>query len=192
MTVFSMRSLASARLAWLLTLLAALCLPLPAGADGIEVKSATLAVSEDGYVLDADFDIALNPTLEETLNRGVPLNFLLELELIRPRWYWFNEKVATFVQQYKISYNALTRQYRLSLGMLSQNFATLNEAVRFMTRVRNLQVAEKSTVKPDNTYMAAVRLRLDVSQLPKPFQISALGSREWNIGSDWYRWTLTP
>jgi hypothetical protein len=187
-----MRSLASARLAWLLTLLAALCLPLPAGADGIEVKSATLAVSEDGYVLDADFDIALNPTLEETLNRGVPLNFLLELELIRPRWYWFNEKVATFVQQYKISYNALTRQYRLSLGMLSQNFATLNEAVRFMTRVRNLQVAEKSTVKPDNTYMAAVRLRLDVSQLPKPFQISALGSREWNIGSDWYRWTLTP
>jgi hypothetical protein len=41
-------------------------------------------------------------------------------------------------------------------------------------------------------YQAAVRMRLDVSQLPKPFQITAFGSREWNLSSDWHRFAVTP
>jgi hypothetical protein len=35
-------------------------------------------------------------------------------------------------------------------------------------------------------------MRLDVSQLPRPFQISALGSREWNVSSEWFRFAVTP
>ena len=41
-------------------------------------------------------------------------------------------------------------------------------------------------------YDAAVRLRLDVALLPKPFQINALASRDWTLQSDWYRWDFTP
>jgi len=61
-----------------------------------------------------------------------------------------------------------------------------------MSRVRRRGEVEAGTLKKDSTYTAALRLRLDTTQLPKPFQINALGSREWNIGSDWYRWTVTP
>ncbi|HTP94949.1 MAG TPA: DUF4390 domain-containing protein [Burkholderiales bacterium] len=161
-------------------------------AEGIEVRAAALSLGDEGYVLNADFDLSLSPAIEETLNRGVALNFVLEFELIRPRWYWFNEKLASVSQPYKLSYNALTRQYRLSLGTLFQNFASLADAVSFMSRPRNVMVADRNALQKDTVYSAAVRLRLDVSQLPKPFQISALGSREWNIGSDWFRWTVTP
>lgn len=167
-------------------------LALVAQAENIEVRSAAIALREDTYALDADFDITLTPTLEEILAKGVALNFLLELDLIRPRWYWLNDKVASVTQQYKLSYNSLTRQYRISLGTLFQNFATAGEAVRFISRVRNLPVVERSALQPGVTYQAAVRLRLDVSQLPKPFQITALGSREWNLHSDWYRFAVTP
>ena len=41
-------------------------------------------------------------------------------------------------------------------------------------------------------YEAAVRLRLDVTQLPKPFQVNALASKEWSLSSEWYRWSFTP
>ena len=41
-------------------------------------------------------------------------------------------------------------------------------------------------------YDAAVRLRLDVNQLPKPFQVNALASREWQLASDWRRFAFTP
>jgi hypothetical protein len=175
-----------------LALAGLLFLALIARADNIEIQSAAITQGEDGYVLNADLTITLTPTLEDILAKGVPLNFLLEAEIIRPRWYWFNDKVVHIAQQYKLSYNSLTRQYRVSLGTLFQNFATLSEAVRFFSSVRNLPVADKSMLQPGTVYQAAVRMRLDVSQLPKPFQITALGSREWNLSSDWYRFPVTP
>lgn len=176
-------------------LLAALTLwfaPGTARAEGVEVQKAALVATEDGHTLVADFEIVLNATLEDTLNKGIALNFVLELELIRPRWYFFSEKVVNYAQQYKLSFSALTRQYRVSLGTIYQNFDTLNEALRFMGRVRGLQVARRGQLEQGASYNAALRLRLDVSQLPRPFQLTTVGSREWNIGADWHRFTVTP
>jgi len=161
-------------------------------AEGIEVKKAALTILDDGYVLEADFGIVLTPPLHEALNKGVSLYFLLEFDMIRSRWYWFNEKIVNTHQQYRLSYNALTRQYRVGIGTLYQNFSTLGEALEVMSRVRRSEEVEPGTLKKDSTYTAALRLRLDTTQLPKPFQISAFGSREWNVGSDWYHWTVTP
>ena len=160
-------------------------------AQGIEVKSASFNAGDDYYVLEAQFDIALTHTLEEALNKGVSLYFLLEFELIRPRWYWFNERVIGFSQQHRLSYNALTRQYRLGIGNLHQSFSSLAEALEVMSRVSRRQDVEPGTIRRDN-YTAGIRMRLDTSQLPKPFQLNALGSREWYIGSDWFRWPVTP
>jgi hypothetical protein len=165
---------------------------LAAHAQGIDVRQAALSSTEDGYVLTVDFDVALTHTLEDALNKGVSLYFLLEFELIRPRWYWLNEKIAGSEQQYRLSYHALTRQYRIGVGRLHQNFDTLAEALDVMTHVRRRIDLEAGALRRDTQYVAGVRLRLDTSQLPKPFQLSALGSREWYIGSDWYRWTLNP
>jgi hypothetical protein len=158
--------------------------------QGIDVRRPTLTPVEDHIVLEAEFDIALTSTLEEVLSKGVPLYFLLEFELIRPRWYWFNERVAYIQQEYRLSYNALTRQYRVGVGNLHQNFTTLAEALELMSRVRRRIEIDPATLKRD-TYIAALRFRLDTSQLPKPFQLNALVAREWNLGSDWYRWSVT-
>ena len=147
---------------------------------------------EDAFVLDAEFEIALTHTLEDVLSKGVPLYFRLEFELIRPRWYWFNERIAFLQQEYRLSFNALTRQYRLGVGNLHQNFETLAEALEVMSRVRRRQEVEAGTFRSGETYKAGVRMRLDTSQLPKPFQLTAVGTREWYIGSDWARWDVTP
>jgi hypothetical protein len=164
----------------------------PARADGIEVNKAALVAAEDGYFLEAEFDISLTHTLEDALNKGVPLYFTLEFELIRPRWYWLNEKIANTRQQYRLSYNALARQYRVGVGTLYQNFSTLPEALAFLSRVRQRDIAEPGALAKGNSYIAALRFRLDISQLPRPFQFGAVGSRDWNVSSDWHRWTITP
>ncbi len=166
--------------------------PAFAPAEGIEVRNAALVAGDGGYFLEADFEIALNATLEEVLNKGIPLYFLLELEVLHPRWYWLNEKVVSSQQQYRLSYNALTRQYRLGVGSLYQNFAALTEALDFLSRVRRRQVLDPGVLTQGRAYIASVRMRLDISQLPKPFQLNALASRDWNFGSEWYRWSLTP
>jgi hypothetical protein len=193
MTAFFTRCCKKGSLLFALAALALSLLAAPAAqAEGIEVRHAALVAGEEGYFLEADFEIALNPTLEDALNKGVPLYFLLEFEVIRPRWYWLNEKVFNTQQQYRLSYNALTRQYRLGVGSLFQNFGALAEALDFLSRVRRRQVLETGILGKGNTYAAGVRMRLDVSQLPKPFQLNAFASRDWNFGSEWHRWSVTP
>lgn len=192
MTGFSTRC--SRRTEWARAL-AVLCLAFgitfSAQAD-IVVKNASLSVSEDAYVFEADFAIALTPPLEDVLSKGISLYFLVDFELIRPRWYWFNDRIAETQYQYRLSYNALTRQYRVGSGTLYQNFATLAEALAVMSRVRRRHEFEPGALRQDTPYTAGVRMRLDTSQLPKPFHLTALGSRDWNIASEWYRWTVTP
>ncbi|MGE5526478.1 MAG: DUF4390 domain-containing protein [Rhodospirillaceae bacterium] len=180
----------------LLSALLALWLAIFAGgiayAQGIEVRRASLQSTEDAYILEADFDVVLTHALDEALSKGVSLYFQLEFELIRPRWYWFNEKIAGSVQDYRLAFNPLTRQYRVGVGRLHQNFATLAEALNVMSHIRRREDIPAGALRKDNTYVGAVRLRLDTSQLPKPFQVNALGSREWQLSSDWYRWTINP
>ncbi|HLX79447.1 MAG TPA: DUF4390 domain-containing protein [Burkholderiales bacterium] len=159
-------------------------------ADEIEVADAHLSATEDGLVLAADFAFELNPRLAEVITNGVPLYFVVEFELTRPRWYWFDEKAAVKRMQVRLSYHALSRHYRLSTGVLQQNYQTLEEALNVLRRVRNWQVVDRGAGLTDAAYEASVRMRLDVTLLPKPFQLSALTSRDLNLESPWKRFSF--
>lgn len=176
---------------WLLALL--LALPVLGWAAEIEVVNPQITANDDGYVLSADFNFELSQRLEEAVTKGVVLHFVVDFELSRPRWYWLDEKLATRSQTFRLSYHALTRQYRLSTGVLHQSFPNLSDALLVLSHLRNWQVLEKGdkSVRPGDPYQAAVRLRLDITQLPRPFQISALGNKDWSLGSDWKSWLAT-
>lgn len=176
----------------LLVLLAALLIGPMAQAGDIEVREPRLEQTDDGLVLSADFSFDFNARLENLVTNGVPLYFVVEFELSQPRWYWFDEKTASGRLQTRLSYHALSRHYRLSTGLLQQNYASLAEALSVLRRVRHWQVLERSVVLADVSYQAVVRMRLDLTLLPKPFQVSALTSREWHLESDWKRFTWRP
>lgn len=171
---------------------AALALANSARADDIEVTEAQLASTEEGLALSADFALELNPRLAEAIANGVSLYFVVEFELTRRRWYWFDEKAAAKRLQIRLSYNALSRHYRLSTGVLQQNYGTLEEALNVLRHVRGWVVLDRGAVLADANYDAAVRMRLDITLLPKPFQLSALTSRELNLESPWKRFTYRP
>src|SRR5437870_8164557 len=162
----------------------------PGRADEIEVRRAELRAVEDGLVLDADFAFELTPRLSEVVANGVPLYFRVDFELTRRRWYWFDDTAAAKRLQLRLSYHALSRQYRLSTGLLQQSFATLEEALNVLKHLRNWLVADRTVTFSDADYEAAVRMRLDSTLLPKPFQLSALTSRELHLESPWKRFTV--
>ncbi len=178
---------------WLVAVLA--MLPVLVLAAEIEITNPQITASEDGFVISADFSFELNERLEEAVTKGVVLYFVTEFEMTRPRWYWLDEKVVSRNQTHRLSFHALTRQYRLSKGGLHQSFDTLSEALRVLSRLRNWVVidgrAEKPVVQAGDTYMAALRMRLDINQLPRPFQISALGNKDWSLASEWKVWQTT-
>lgn len=172
-------------------------------AAGIAVRKADAHFSDSSYQLSAEFDISFNFVVEQALTQGVPLYFFSEFALTRPRWYWMDEVVAQSEQTIKLSYNSLTRQYRITRGSLFQNFASLDDAINIiryqsatpipaeLLRGGGGYIAEK-LLRRDNNYIAAARMHLDVTQLPKPLQVNALTNNDWNLDSDWYRWIVRP
>ena len=178
------------RLLWAAVLAAGALLtaaPAVSAAERIEVISATLqpAAEGDGIELEAAFDFDLPWTLEDAVNGGVPLYFVVEFELYRSRWYWFDEKRIAATLTYRLNYSPLTRQYRLARGTLALPFETLGAALASLRRVGRWTVIERGTLVPGSRYEARVRMRLDTAQLPRPFQIGALTSRDWTLDSEW-------
>lgn len=189
-TAFS-KSMAERLRRWLLLLA---FVPFLAFTAEVEITNPQISVSEDGYVLSADFTLELNQRLEDAVTKGLMLHFVADFELTKGRWYWLDEKLIVRSQPYRLYYHALTRQFRLSSGGgLHQSFSTLTEAMAVLSHLRNWVVIEKTdkTVRVGEPYMAALRLRLDIAQLPKPFQITSLGNKDWSLASDWKTWPVT-
>jgi hypothetical protein len=160
-------------------------------AGGVAMRDIRLDYADEGYLLSTDIGVTLSPRLAEAVTRGVALYFVLEFEISRPRWYWLDEDVVERSLTYRLSYHALTQQYRVSTGALHQSFDTLNEALNLIGRLRNWPVVEPNRLKSGASYVASLRLQLDVTQLPKPFQLSAMSNRDWTLESDWQRWGFT-
>jgi hypothetical protein len=183
-----------AALRWLVSLLlgcwllAAACAQ---AADKNMVRQASIRATPQGYVLDAEIDIALNRTLEDALNKGINLPFLLELEVTRPRgWWWFAEDIAEPVRKLRIYYHLLLRRYVVETGYATRTAETLSEALALLGRVNDWQVMERGALKTGQRYDARLRVRLDTAQLPKPLSIGAVTSDKWELASPWHTWSF--
>lgn len=173
-----------------------------AHAEKIEVRKAEIRQTDEGYQLAADFNISLSFYVEQALIRGITLTFVSEFKLTRSRWYWLNEVIAVSEQNTKLSYSALTRQYRISRGSLFQNFDSLEEALIVLGHQASAAITSSqinprsgyivSLLKRNPDYSAYTRMSLDISQLPKPLQVNALAGDDWSLDSGGYYWTISP
>lgn len=152
----------------------------------IDIPQASLEVVDDGIRLSVTYSFELNRSLEDALIRGVPLYFTTDVQLTRHRWYWFDEVSLSASRTVRLSYNVLTRQYHASTsGQLQQSFSTLEDALSLIRRPPRWIIADKGELKPGDVFNVGVRMRLDVAQLPKPFQINALNNSDWRLSSNW-------
>lgn len=179
-------------LPWLLVVLLA-CSTLTAQAAEITVSQASIEASDQGYRLSVSYDFELNRGLEDALSRGVPLYFTTEVQLTRRRWYWFDETSVSATRTVRVSYNVLTRQYHTAIsGQLQQSFSNLEDAMTLIRRPPRWIIADSNTLKAGDAYQVGLRMRLDVAQLPKPFQVNALNNSDWRLSSDWIEFTYKP
>jgi len=176
-------------LIWLFALPA--WLPLPAhAAEGIEFVESTLEPGDEGYRLSSRFSVELPRAVEDALTRGVPLYFTLQAEITRYRWYWFDEVSVKAKRKIRLSYNVLTQQYRASIdGSLHQNFANLDDMLSLLRRPGRWLIADPGALNRGGNYTVAIQLALDVSELPKPIQVSAMSSDEWRLSSGWNKFS---
>src|SRR5690606_7054459 len=86
-------------------------------------------VLEDGWLnIDADVHLPISDDLRFFAERGVTLYFTADLEIVKPRSWWFDSEIVTVQQTWRVVYNALTRQWRIGTGDLSLPEASLDDA----------------------------------------------------------------
>ena len=160
-------------------------------AEGIKIKSFELEKVDNDWLLNATFQIELSPGLEDAVQKGVVLYFQTEFDLTRSRWYWFDEKSVLAQRQVRLSYQPLTQQYRIASDGFTFSSKTISEALQAVGSVGGWRVMDNAQLDPGRSYTAALRMTLDLSKLPKPFQVNALNNRDWNVSSDWYRFPFS-
>ena len=197
MTAFITHCLKNARLD-LIGLLACACLvwghteSARAESPATELSLLRFERAGEAVLLTATIKFELPAAVEDALLKGVPMIFVAEADVFRERWYWTNKKVVSAERHMRLAYQPLTRRWRLNvasglitnaaLGVaLNQNFETLPDALAAVQRLSRWKIADVSEIDFEQRNLVDFRFRLDISQLPRPFQIGTLGQADWNI-----------
>ena len=163
------------------------------GALAAELSQQRVERADDGIFLTAQVQFDLPPVVEDALLKGIPMFFVLEADIYRDRWYWTNKRVSSVARTVRLAYQPLTRRWRINIvsglinsssglrATLNQNYETLPEALSAVQRISRWRIADSAEIDPDNGYQLEFSFRLDLSQLPRPFQIGVAGQRDWNI-----------
>lgn len=159
---------------------------------GAELDQLRVERQDGALVLHASLKLELGPAVEDALLKGVPVHFVAEAELMRDRWYWYDQKVAQVSRHYRLAYQPLTRQWRLQVASepiaagvagssLAQTFESLPGVLEAIRRQTAWKLAEAGDLEPDARQYLHYRFRLDISQLPRPFQITAGNQSDWAL-----------
>lgn len=155
-----------------------------AQAPHAEIRRIDPLVQNGQLVMDVDIDLQLSSAMREALDRGVPLAFEIAIEIGEPRWWWFDRKLVQAQLLRRISYNTLTRQWRVSTGDLGMVVPTYEEALDLVRRVRGWVVAPIDRFDLGNAYEGQVRIQLDMTQMSRALQLDA-SKRDWQLTSAW-------
>ncbi len=193
---------ASARLAafWRVALSGVLLLWLglsaaPAAAREPQVEQIALQRTADGLYLSARLEVAPSAAVEDALLRGVPLYFVWQTELVRDRWYWSDKRVASAQRTLRLVYQPLTRRWRVSVSnlpdagrggaglqyALHQNFDDLANALAGVSRVLRWRIGDAAELAPGGDQRVELSFRLDLTLLPRPFQIGMANQPDWQV-----------
>lgn len=182
---------------WLVGL--ALAFVLVAGWPGLARAEGQGAVAEmvvepapEGLFLSASTQFDMPTLAEDALYKGISMYFVAEAEVLQERWYWSDKVVARAARHMRLSYQPLTRRWRLNLSSgpfaasglgvsLGQNFEDLADALAAMERISRWKIADASALDRGADYVVNFQFRLDMSQLPRPFQIGAMGRSGWTL-----------
>jgi hypothetical protein len=164
----------------------------PARAQQADVTQMRVERTEEGILLSATTRFELPAIIDDALAKGIPMFFVAEATLLQDRWYWYDKRMATAARHMRLSYQPLTRRWRLQVSnapignsglALGQTFETREEAIAAVQRVANWRIAGPGEFDPAAQHSVDFRFRLDVSQLPRPFQIGAVGQADWSIAA---------
>jgi hypothetical protein len=152
----------------------------PAGAAAIE--ELVPVVRSEGIFVSFRVAEAFDEEIERAIATGLPVEFRYNVELRRPRGLWLDGQVARRVVSTTVTYDNLTKRYKLSReidGKIdASEVAEDSETMRrFMTTFASLRLFDLSDLEPNDSYSLRVRGVMRERNL--------LHLIPWDVGTGW-------
>jgi hypothetical protein len=160
-----------------------------------DIGQLTVERAEDGVYLSANVRFELPIAVEDTLLKGIALFFVAEADIYQTRWYWTDRRASSAARTIRLAYQPLTRVWRVNIvngvvqgssglrATLNQNYENLADALSAVQRLSRWRVADNADIEPDASYKLEFSYTLDLSQLPRPFQLGLVGQKDWTISA---------
>ena len=157
-----------------------------------DVRTAYTELIDSVYYLNADIDYDLSASALEALRSGVTLTIEIQIEVARARRWLWKQTVAELRQRYHLSFHPLSERYLVRNVNTDdvQSFASYREAIGSLGRISVLPIIDSALLEPRGRYDIRMRVVIDVKELPSPLNVVAFLFSDWEIVSEWYRWTL--
>ena len=160
-----------------------------------DISQLRLERSDDEWQLSAQLQFDVPSVVEDALLKGIPMVFVYSADVLRERWYWYDKKVINTERSMRLAFQPLTRRWRLNVNSgpaanngvglaLNQSFDSLSQALSAIKRVAKWKIADTGDLDSGVKYKVDFRFRLDLGQLPRPFQIGAIGQSDWDISAN--------
>lgn len=160
--------------------------------QAVQATDIRLERGEDGIYLNANLDFELPASLEEALTRGMPLSFVMQADVLRERWYWYDKRIQRTERYIRMSYQPLSRRWRVhvsaqatqstGLGVtLGNSYDSLKDALQAVQKINRWKVAELNVLNTDAKQRLDVNFSVDLSQLPQALQFGNLSSSDWAL-----------
>ena len=166
-----------------------------ASAQAAEISQLNVERAEDGVYLSANVRFELPAPVEDALLKGIAMFFVVEADIYQSRWYWTDRRVASAARTIRLAYQPLTRVWRVNIvngvvqgasglrATLNQNYDSLTDALSAVQRLSRWRIADNADIEVDGSYKLEFSYSLDLSQLPRPFQIGVVGQKDWTISA---------
>lgn len=162
--------------------------PMLSVADSFAAKIRHAEWVDNGhdFSIRANIDYQLSPTAKEALHKGVPLTWIVKLE-IRKIGPLLDSTVYRQNLPYQLRFQALLNQYEVVTPQNeSEKFLSLNAALRFMSAPRLAKPIPAEVLQTDQHYKLALKCQFDRESLPVPLRPFSYLDAQWFLSSNWY------
>jgi hypothetical protein len=176
-------------------LVMALLLAAPAHAANFSVKTVQSYITERVLHVNARLDLPLNSAIEEALGKGIPIDVVIEINMLKHRWWWRNLLITDQKLRRRIQFHALSRQYLVS-GLrendASESFGSLSQALAHAGTLDDftMTLTAKKDINPNARYLLQLRAHLDIETLPTLMRPLAYATPAWRLNTGWTKWPI--
>jgi len=163
-------------------------LPPSAFCQKASIKDVRVKGANGAWKISFDVENCFTEKMEEAIQSGIRTTFTFYIDFYQKRSWWKDRKVASYEFRHTVQYHPIQKNYQVTLeeNHSSPVAASLEEAKKLMSKVREFQIRPSSPLKPGIPTYFRIKAELDPVRLPLHLEYLFFFVSLWDFETDWH------